>query len=272
MKKMFAYVATITLCAALSAAAQTLQNRYLTVKVRAKDGAYEILSRELQRRVLVSRVGAEINRQWVISSDYPHHETTAISFEDALGTGHALKVTFSGLTNKPDLVCTLHLYDDEPYGDVSVEVRTMNRSINVQAIRDVDAVGKQLIDLGASEKDDRVLAETVSENPSMHIGSLAQAPHGDYFGVRSDLVYNLASKQSLLLSALTTNRFLTVSHLRVSRDAGGEARIASFTMDSTGTTKSILDRSRILPDQQVQLSLPVGARDACCRAGLFAAA
>jgi len=260
-KTILSLAGAFILCIAVSASAQTkiaLQNKQLTVRVRANDGAYEILSRELQRPVLISRVGAEINHQWVASSDYPHHETTETSFQDALGSGHILTMTFSGLANKPDMVCLLRLYEDEPYGDVKVKVQnTTNSSVTVQGIRDVDAVGKPVIDLGASENDDRVLAEIVSENPSAHIGSLAQAPQGDYLGVRDDLIYNMASKQSLLLAAVTANRFLTVSHLRVSRNSAGAARIASFTMGSTGTTEAMLGRDQIAPDQQVQLSLPV---------------
>ena len=260
-RAILAFVGSLILCVSLSALAQTkavLQNHQLTVRMRASDGAYEILSHEIQQPVLISRVGAEINHQWVSSSDYPHHETTETTFQDALGSGHLFTITFSGLANKPDMVCLLRLYQDEPYGSVSVEVEnTTNGSVTVQNIRDVDAVGKPAINLGASEKDDRVLAEIVSENPSAHIGSLAQAPHGDYFGVRDDLIYNLASKQGLLLAALTANRFLTVSNLRVSQGTAGRARIASFTMDSTGTTKAMLGRDPIAPDQQVMLSLPV---------------
>ena len=260
-KKIFAVAGALIVCVSLSASAQTkavLQNKELTVRVRATDGAYEILSGELQRPVLISRVGAEINHQWVASSDYPHHEVTETSFQDALGNGHNLAVTFSGLSNKPDLVCHLRLYNDEPYGEVRVQVRnSTGGNVTVQNIRDVDAVGRPIIYLGAHEKDDRVLAEIVSENPSEHIGSLAQAPHGDYYGVRDDLIYNTASKQSLLLAAVTANRFLTVSNLRVKRNAAGKARIASFTMGSAGTTKAMLGRDPIAPDQRVWLSLPV---------------
>jgi hypothetical protein len=235
-----------------------LRNQQLTVRVRAQDGSYEILSRDLPHPVLVSSVGAEVSRRWIRSSDYPRHETIETPFEDALGRGQALKITFGGLPNEPDLVCILHLYDDEPYGDVSVSVRNgTGNSISVQAIRVVDAVGNPLVDLGASDQDDRVLAESVSEDPTIHIGSLSQAPHGVYFGVGNDLIFNRTSQQSLLLSALTSDRFLTINRLRVRQDASGTAHIASFTVESTGTTEAILDRDPIPPDQQIQLSLPV---------------
>jgi alpha-galactosidase len=264
-KTAFKYLVAIILSAATTVSAQanpTLRNKQLSVSIRPQDGAYVILSSSLQRPVLVSRVDVEVNQEWVRSSDYPHHETSEAPFEDALGRGRALKVTFTGLANKPDLVCLLHLYDDKPYGDVSLSVRNgTHRSISIQAIRVVDAVGQPLVDLGASDQDDRVLAESVSEDPTIQIGGLAEAPQGVYFGVRSELIYNLASKQSLLLSALTSDRFLTISRLRVSRDTARGAHIASFTLDSTGTTKAILDRDPIPPDQQVELSLPVSPGD-----------
>ena len=258
-------IATLLAIAAIPASAQSdllIHNKQLTVVVRARDGAYEILSHGLQQPVLVSNVGVQVGREWVSSSAYPHHEATPSSFEDALGAGHAVRVTFSGLANKPDLVATLRLYDDEPYGDIAVLVRNgTGKSITVQAIRVVDAVGKPPVDLGASDENDRVLLEGFTEDPTIQIGGLAQAPHGVYSGACNDLIYNLASKQSLMLSALTSERFLTVTHLRVTPASSGVAHIASFTVDSTGTTEFVLDRDQIAPAQQIQLSLPVPPGD-----------
>jgi alpha-galactosidase len=260
-KRTFTYLAVSILWSALTAWAQadpTLQNKQLSVRVRSQDGAYEIFSRGLERPVLISRVDAQINEEWVHSSDYPRRETSEAPFEDVLGHGQALTLTFSGLAGKPDLVCKLRLYEGQTYGDVSVSVRNGTRqSFSVEAIRVADAVGNPLVDLGASDQHDRVLAESVSEDPTIHIGGLSDAPKGVYFGVRNILIYNLASKQSLELSALTSERFLTISRLRVHPDASGAAHVASFTVDSTGTTQAILDRDPIAPSQQVQLSLPV---------------
>jgi alpha-galactosidase len=265
MKTLPAYLAALILCASLPASSQTnpvLRNEQLTVQVRPQDGGFEVLARELRQPVLVSGVAAEVNEQWIRSTDYPHHETVEAPFQDALGLGQALKVTFSGLANKPDLICNLQLYANEPYGVVSVSVRnSTGGSISVEAIRVVDGSGNSAVDLGADNKDDRILFESVSEDPTIHIGMLGEAPQGVYFGVRNGLIYNLSSKQSLLLSALTTDRFLTVFHLHTSRDTQGTAHIASFTVDSTGTTDAFLDRDRIPPDQQVQLSLPVAPRE-----------
>ena len=260
-KTAFVYLAASIFCAALTASAQanlTLQNKQLSVRIRPADAAYEVLASGLPRPVLVSRVDAEVNQRWIHSSDYPRHEISGAPFQDALGRGHALTITFSGLAGKPDLVCILHLYDDEPYGDISVAVRNgTGQSVSVQAIRVVDALGQPLVDLAESDQQERVLAESVSEDPTIHIGGLAEVPEGGGFGVRDILLYNLASKKSLLLSALTTDKFLTIARLQVSRDASSAAHIASFTVDSTGTTQAILDRDPIEVSQQVQLSLPV---------------
>ena len=254
-------IATLLAITAIPATAQPdllIHNKQLTVVVRAQDGAYEILSHGLQQPVLISSVGVKVDGEWLNSSTYPHHEATPSPFEDALGPGRSVRVTFSGLANKPDLVATLRLYDDEPYGDIAVLVRNgTGKSITVQAIRVVDAMGKPLIDLGGSDENVRVLLEGFTEDPTIQIGSLAQAPHGVYSGACNDLIYNLASKQSLMLSALTSERFLTVSHLRVTPASSGAPHIASFTVESTGTTEFVLDRDEIAPDQQIQLSLPV---------------
>jgi hypothetical protein len=84
-----------------------LQNKQLSIRVRPQDGAYEIFSRGLDRPVLISRVDAQINQEWIRSSDYPRHETSEAPFQDALGHGQALTLTLSGLAGKPDLVCKL---------------------------------------------------------------------------------------------------------------------------------------------------------------------
>jgi alpha-galactosidase len=252
--------AALLLSTTLTASAQTtgmMHNSALRVDVRARDGSYEIRTHDLRQPVLVSRVGAEVDGYWVRSTDFPRHEISESTFQDALGHAHVVTITFSGLAGKPDLLCRLRLYDDEPYGDVSVEVQnTTQGKITVQAIRDIDAIGNPRIALGAGEEQDRVLAETASEDPAVHIGTLDQAPSGAYFGQRSDLIYNMKSQESLLLAALTSERFMTLSHLRVSRDSSGP-HIGSFTMDSTGTTEWVIYRDRIPPDQQVQLSLSV---------------
>lgn len=234
-----------------------LANGELTVQVRVRDGAYEIFTSALPRPVLVAGIGAKVNQRWTFSSDYPRHRIVAQPFRDVLGAGRSLTIVYSGLANQPELIVRLRLYDRQPFGDLEVRVRNATaRPITVQAIRLVAAAGPEFVSLGGSENDNRVLAESVSEDPSINIGGLAQAPPGGYVGYRDTLIYNLASRQSLLLAALTEDRFLTVSHLAVGGAAGGD-RITAFTLDNTGATRAMLDRTQISPSQRVLLSLPV---------------
>lgn len=231
-----------------------------TFSVRAADGSYQVTAPGNATPVLISEVGAEVNHQWLLSSSYPHHVTTQSPFMDSLGSGRSFTTTFSGLSGSPELAYTLRVYSGHPYGIVSVTVlNTTLASFHVGGIRVVDAVGAPKISLGSSESEDRVLADSFSEDPTIRIGDLSQAPHGVYFGVRSVLIYNQHAKQSLLVAALTSNRFLTVSHLRVAAPPAADPVIASFTVDCTGTTEAVLQRDPIPAAQQVALSLPVEA-------------
>lgn len=237
--------------------AATLHNPHLSVGFNPQSGSYEIRATGSESPVLESRVGAEINHHWVSSSDYPRHEEAQSSFKDDLGAGQQDTITFAGLPSQPDLVCTLRLYNDLPYG--TVEVKVVNHNANattVDAIRDLDAIGNLKVNLGGAESGDRVMLEGFTEDPTIKIGGLDQAPDGTYFGVGTGLIYNLESKQSLLIAALTARRFMTSMHLKV-QQSGGAAAIDSFTADSTGTTEAVLERDQIRPEQQVELSLPI---------------
>lgn len=241
-----------------ASAAVSLHNSQLTVTINPANGSYAINANHLQAPVLEAGVGAEINYRWVRSSDYPHHQAAQSTFEDGLGPGEQATITFSGLNSSPDLVCILRLYRDLPYGTVQVEVLNhTTKTVSVESIRDVDALGNPRINLGSTEATDRFMFESFTEDPTIPIGGLDQAPVGAYFGVRDALIYNLQSKQSLLVAALTEDRFMTALHLRVQKPPMGSSSIGSFTVDSTGTTEAVLLRDQILPGQQVQLSLPV---------------
>jgi len=248
-----------------SAGQQTasLQNEQLTVTANVHEGSYAIRERSLEQAVLVARVGAEIDHAWVRSNEYPKQHPEESTFQDDLGSGHAIKITFSGLAGKPDLVCVLRLYDQHPYGDVEVTVRnTTGKTLSVEALRSVEAVGKELVNLGGRAAADRVLSDSFSEDrPAMQILDLAKAPEGMHRGVGSQLIYSQESKQSLLLATLTSKRLLNILHLRVENPAGGEPKITSYTADSTGTTEIEIGESlKGSPQEdQMELSLPVEA-------------
>ena len=63
-------------------------------------------------------------------------------FEDVLGRGQEIKVRSTGLSGQPDIVCFLRLYDEQPYGDIQVEIQNRKRKTSsVESIRSVEAVG-----------------------------------------------------------------------------------------------------------------------------------
>ena len=83
-----------------------------------------------------------------------------------------------------------------------------------------------------------MLSDSFSEDrPNLRIFDLGQAPDGVHRGVGSQLIYNQESKQSLLLATLTSRRLLNILHLHVENVSGGEPKITSYTVDSTGTTE-----------------------------------
>lgn len=241
----------------------TLKNEQLSVTVRPQDGSYEIRTQGIQRPILTARVGAEINRHWIRSSDYPNHQATKSAFRDALGRGQQVKVTFSGLRNQPELVYVLRLYETHPYGHIEVRVVNISlKKVTVQAIRSVEATGEPRLDLGGHEEADRVLSDSFGEaHPTLRIYDLGQAPKGLHRGVGSQLIYNRESKQSLFMGALGSQRFLTILRLQAEKEASGKPRVVSFTVDSTGTTEIQKDYAlkNSPAEDQVELSLPLAA-------------
>ena len=71
----------------------------------------------------------------------------------------------------------------------------------------------------------------------MQIYDLGKAPKGMHRAIGSQLIYNRESRESLFLGALTSNRLLTIFHLQTKSSPSNEIAIASYTVDSTGTTE-----------------------------------
>jgi hypothetical protein len=105
---------------------------------RAGGGSYQLSLHDSQP-VLRSRVAAQVDHQWLRSSDYPRHQASQFTFEGDLGPGRAVTVICSGLDGKPDLFYVLQLYKQRPYGTVQVKVQnSVGREVTVQAIRSVE--------------------------------------------------------------------------------------------------------------------------------------
>jgi alpha-galactosidase len=251
------------LLAAVPGFGQRLENQALSLAANQQDGSYELRTRAGRTHPLLrARVGAEVDRQWIFANEYPRHRSSQSAFNDLLGSGREVAMTCSGLDGKPDLTYRLQLYDGLPYGTIQVEVQNRTaKNVTVQAIRSVEAVDRAMVDLDGRESADRVLSDSFSEDwPNLVLYDLGRGPRQMHRGVGSQLIYNRESKQSLFLGALTSDRFLTILRLGY-QGSGADAKIASYTVDSTGTTEIMKDNNlrRSPPEDQVELSLPLKA-------------
>src|ERR1022692_5216818 len=254
-------IAALTL-GAVRCPAQHLTNGTLSVTVNGQDGSYEFGPLGSQS-ILQAGIGALVDHTWLRPGSYPSHSVSESPFSDALGSGRQLTVTCSGLRGSPDLIYVLQLYTQNPYGTVQVRVRNgTSKATSVQAIRSVEATGDSIVNLGGRPSDERILSDSFSEDwPDLVIYELGDAPGGMHRGVGSQLVYNRQTKQSLFLGALTSDRFLTLLRLQTEGKGAG-AKIASYTVESTGTTEIQKDFSeaaslKFLKSDRIELSLPL---------------
>ncbi len=237
LPKIGAVVMILCLAQLAHAADTTLRNRLEFVIVHSGDGSYEI--GQENRSVIHARVAVRVDHNWVTSSDYPQHHVAESSFDDTLGHGREVTVQCSGFPSRPELSYVIRLYDNIDAGDIRVEVQNhTGQSVTVQSIRSVEAIGDRPLNTGAAESNDRVLSDSFSEDwPPLKIYDLGQAPAGMLRAVGSQLIYNQQSKESIFFGALSSDRFLTIMHLKVNSDTPRSSEIASYTVDSTGTTE-----------------------------------
>ena len=247
----------LTVCAAVSQRILFAQQSNMVISVESH-GDYSVGSS--QAAALVSGVAAQVDGQWLHSGDYPHHEVNKTAADGYFGTAEQWQVTFTGLSDKPDLVYRLRTYRDEPFADLQVTVRNRTgNEITVQAVRSVEASGDNIHGPGGPQPSDRVLSDSFSEDrPAMRLHELSDAPTKMHKAVGSQLIYNRESGQSLLIAALTSERFLTILRLSV-EGTGKTARIARYEVDSTGTTEMEKENSleKAPATDQIELSLPV---------------
>jgi alpha-galactosidase len=252
-------IVIVAVIAARPCAAQRLTNDKLTLAANAQDGSYQLAVQGGQA-VFTSRVSAEIDHQWLRSSDYPHHQASESAFTDELGAGRKVTVTCTGIASEVDLVYVVELYDHRPYATVQVTVHnTSGKEVTVQAIRGVEAIGEPVLDLGGHAVADRILSDSFSEDwPDLKLYDLGKSEGGMHRGVGSQLIYNRESKQSLFFGALTSDRFLTLLHLQAA-GTGAKTKIASFNVEFAGTTEiqKDFDLKDAPAEDQIELSLPL---------------
>ena len=243
----------------MTANAQQLANQGISVFVDTSDGSYRI-STPGGTAILSSGTGAQLDHQWLRTTDYPRHSATEGAFSDALGKGHAITMSNSGAPGKPDLIFILHVYDNSTYAALQLAVRnTTDKEITLQSFRAVEAVGDPILNLGAHPSADRILSDSYSEDrPVLQIYDLGKAPKGMHRGIGSQLIYNRESKQTLFLGALTADRLLTYFHLQA-KGEGSSAGIASYSADITGTTEiqKDFDLRNATTENQLEVNLPV---------------
>ena len=258
-----ARIAALTLGAA-QCSAQQLTNGTLSVTVNHQDGSYEFGPIDRQFALHAS-VAALVDHRWLRAGSYPSHSVSESQFNDTLGSGRQLTVSCSGLSGSPDLIYVLQLYMQNPYGTIQVRVRNgTGKATSVQAIRNVEAMGDSILSLGGRPSDERILSDSFSEDwPDLVIYDLGDAPGGMHRGVGSQLIYNRQTKQSMFLGALTSDRFLTLLRLKADGKGAG-ARIASYTVESAGTTeiqKALSEAETLEPkhleSDRIELSLPL---------------
>jgi alpha-galactosidase len=257
--KVLAAVIAILALGAILCPAQQLKNGALSVTVNGQDGSYR-LGPVGGESALQAGLGALVDHAWLRSGDYPSHSVSESPFSDALGSGEQLTVTCSGLRGSPDLIYVLQLYTQNPYGTVQVRVRNgTGKATSVQAIRSVEATGNPIVNLGGLPSDERILSDSFSEDwPDLVIYDLGDAPGGMHRGVGSQLIYNRQTKQSLFLGALTSDRFLPLLRLKTEGKGDG-AKVASYTVESTGTTEiqKDFDLANSPESDRIELSLPL---------------
>ena len=240
-----------------------LKGKVLSVGINA-DGSYSISQSGMPGTVLRSDVEADADSKVLRSREYPQHKTMQSEFHDQFGSGSQLTVAHTGLPGTPDLVCIFRLYRDQPWGDLQVKVaNTTERAITVQAIRSVHATDAPVISLNGPASADRILSDSYSEDrPQLAILDLGNGRKGMHRAVGSQLIYNRQSGQSLFLGALTSDRLLTIFHLK-EQAAGANSQILSYEAVATGTTEIMKEESlRHSPAaEQVSLSLPVSSGD-----------
>jgi alpha-galactosidase len=239
--------------------AQQLGNDMLSVSVNAKDGTYRLAVRG-GPPIFTSRVAAQVDREWLRSTDYPRHTALESKFTDDLGSGRTVTVTNSGLPGKADLIFVIQLYDQAAYAALQVSVQnTAEKTLTIQSVRAIELTGDVLLNLGGHASADRVLSDSYSEDrPDLQLYDLGKAPGGMHRGVGSQLIYNCESKRSLFIGALTADRLLTYLHLQASGE-GTQTKIASYSVDLAGTTE--IQKEYDLRDgpveNQLELNLPI---------------
>jgi alpha-galactosidase len=255
----YAAMPAVLLCS-ISLEARAAGEPSLQVTIRTNDGEYTIGAAGLAAPILHAGVAAKVDGRWLHSDSYPKHTVHEFRVSDQLGDATEWDVTFSGIPNAPQLTYKLLVYSSGGFGEIEAAVHNVtSKPIQVESIRMIEATGDSILDLGGPSEQDRVLSDSFSEDvPPIKIRDLKDADDGGHRAIGSQLIYNQHSHWSFFVGAISSNRFLTILRLSLSKDANSP-RIATYEADSSGTTEITRENSLLesAPEDQVTLSLQV---------------
>lgn len=232
----------------------------LRITISATDGDYSIGTSGLAAPILHAGIAAKVDGRWLHSASYPKHSVHESRVNGQLGNATEWDVTFSGIPDTPELTYKLRAYSNGGFGEIEAAVHNVTSApIQVESIRTIEATGDSPLDLGAPAEQDRILSDSFSEDmPTIKIRDLRDADAGEHRAIGSQLIYNQRSRRSFFVGAVSTNRFLTILRLRLTKNADSPG-IAAFEAESSGTTEINKESSlkESPPEDRIELSLKV---------------
>jgi alpha-galactosidase len=229
------------------AAADAQQHDAVQIAASESDGSYTISASGIAGPVLRAAAAAKVDGRWLRAADYPKHIVTTADANGELGAAKVTTIRYTGRKDAPDLLLKLRAYSDVPFGDLQLTaINTTGAPVEIQALRVLEAKGggkDGILNLGGVAAADRVLSDSFSEDrPAMQLRDLGDAEKNVHRAVGVQLLYNQQSRQSWFIGALTSDKFLSVLRLHMT-SAGSAATMASYEVDSTGTTELLIENS-----------------------------
>jgi alpha-galactosidase len=228
-------------------AAAAHQHDAVQIEASEADGSY-MISASGVGAVLHAVAAAKVDGRWLNAADYPRHiVTTTAEANGELGAAKVATIRYTGRKDAPDLLLKLRAYSEVPFGDLQLTaINTTGALVEIQSLRVLEAKGggkDGILNLGGPAAADRVLSDSFSEDrPAMQLRDLGDAEKNIHRAVGVQLLYNQQSGQSWFIGALTSDKFLSVLRLHMT-SAGPVAAMASYEVDSTGTTELLIENS-----------------------------
>jgi alpha-galactosidase len=233
-------------------AASKSNDAALQLTASAADGSYTLSVSGQPTPVLRATAAAKVNGRWLHAADYPKHIVSSGSATAELGDAKTITIRYTGREDAPDLLLNLRTYTNAPFGDMQLTAsNTTGHSVEIQSLRVLEATtqgnaetaGDTLISLGGPASFDRVLSDSFSEDrPAMKLRDIGDVENNVHRAIGVQLLYNLESRRSWFIGALTSDKFLSVLRLHMA-SSGNTAAMAWYEVDSTGTTELLTENS-----------------------------